>query len=45
MFENVYLGPEAQREHSRVDTLLRSLFEHFCEHPRSFPAPRGMPAI
>jgi len=37
MFENVYLGPEAQREHSRVATLLQSLFHHFCDHPEELP--------
>jgi dGTPase len=37
MFERVYLGPEAQREHSRVATLLRSLFDHFCDHPGELP--------
>ena len=37
MFERVYLGPEAQREHSRVAALLESLFDHFCDHPEELP--------
>ena len=37
MFEHVYLGPEAIREHTRVATLLRSLFDHYCDHPEDLP--------
>jgi dGTPase len=33
MFENVYLGPIARREHSKIETVVRSLFEHYCANP------------
>jgi dGTPase len=33
MFDRVYLAPEARREHSRIETVLRTLFEHYVEHP------------
>ena len=33
MFERVYLGPEATREHAKIDLVVRTLFDHFCRHP------------
>jgi dGTPase len=33
MFERVYLGPIARREHSKIETVVRSLFEHYCANP------------
>ena len=33
MFERVYLGAEARSEHRRIETVLRALFAHYCEHP------------
>ena len=33
MFERVYLGPVARREHSKVEGVVRTLFAHYCEHP------------
>ncbi len=33
MFERVYLGDEARREHARIQTVLRALFEHYVENP------------
>jgi len=33
MFEHVYLGPIARREHSKIETVVRSLFEHYCSNP------------
>jgi dGTPase len=33
MFERVYLGEVARREHSKVETVIRTLFHHYCEHP------------
>jgi dGTPase len=33
MFEHVYLGPGAQRERPRIETMLRALFEHYAQHP------------
>ena len=37
MFERVYLGPEARREHARIENVLRALFAHFWEHPQELP--------
>ncbi|MEA2445698.1 MAG: dGTPase, partial [Thermoleophilales bacterium] len=37
MFERVYLGPEARREHPRIEMVLRTLFDHYCEHPDALP--------
>jgi dGTPase len=33
MFDRVYLGPEATREHAKIDLVVRSLFHHYCAHP------------
>jgi dGTPase len=33
MFERVYLGPVALREHSKVEVVVRTLFDHYCERP------------
>ena len=33
MFERVYMGPEATREHAKIDLVIRSLFDHYCRHP------------
>ena len=33
MFERVYLGPEARREHERAERTVRGLVEHYLEHP------------
>ena len=40
MFDRVYLGPEARREHERVERAMRGLFDHYLEHPEEVPAPR-----
>ena len=37
MFERVYLGPEAQREHERVEGAMRGLLDHYLEHPDELP--------
>jgi dGTPase len=37
MFDNVYLGPAARREHDRVRRTLRVLFDHYLEHPGDVP--------
>ena len=37
MFERVYLGPEARREHERVERTMRGLFDHYIEHPGELP--------
>jgi dGTPase len=33
MFEQVYLGPEAQRQKPRIERTLRALFDHYLETP------------
>ena len=38
MFERVYLGPEATREHAKIDLVIRTMFEHYCAHPEEIPA-------
>ncbi len=37
MFERVYLGPEATREHAKIGLVVRSLFDHYCAHPEEIP--------
>jgi len=43
MFDRVYLGPEATREHAKIHLVVRSLFDHYCAHPQEIPAsiPQG----
>jgi dGTPase len=43
MFDRVYLGPVARREHERVHRIMRALFDHYMEHPDEVPdrAPGG----
>jgi len=36
MFERVYLAPAAQREHPRIERMLRALFAYYADNP---PAP------
>jgi dGTPase len=38
MFERVYLGPEATREHAKIALVVRTLFDHYCAHPEEIPA-------
>ncbi len=38
MFERVYLGAEATSEHTKVDMVVRTLFDHYCTHPEQIPA-------
>ena len=38
MFERVYMGEEARREHRRIEVVLRALFDHYCEHPQELAA-------
>ncbi len=37
MFDRVYLGPEATREHAKIALVVRSLFDHYCSHPEEIP--------
>jgi dGTPase len=38
MFERVYMSPEARREHSKIEQVVRSLFDHYCAEPFQIPA-------
>ena len=38
MFERVYLGPVATREHVKINRVIDLLFAHYCEHPEEIPA-------
>ena len=37
MFERVYLGPEATREHAKIHQVISALFDHYCDHPEEIP--------
>jgi dGTPase len=37
MFEHVYLGPTARAEHTKIERVLRGLFDWYCEHPEELP--------
>jgi dGTPase len=37
MFEEVYLGPVATREHAKIHLVIRTLFDHYCAHPEEIP--------
>jgi dGTPase len=37
MFERVYLGPEATREHAKIELVIGALFNHYCDHPGEIP--------
>ncbi len=37
MFERVYLGPAATREHAKIRLVVRALFDHYCAHPEEIP--------
>jgi dGTPase len=41
VFDRVYLGPAARREHGRIELVLRTLFDHYCERPEALPAARA----
>ena len=41
MFDRVYLGQEARREHERVQLTMRGLFEHYMAHPEHLPPGEG----
>ena len=38
MFQNVYLGSEARREHDSVHRTVQGLFDHYLEDPSRIPA-------
>ncbi|MGI8716036.1 MAG: deoxyguanosinetriphosphate triphosphohydrolase [Solirubrobacteraceae bacterium] len=37
MFDRVYLGPVATREHAKIALVIGSLFQHYCAHPEEIP--------
>jgi dGTPase len=37
MFQQVYLGPVATREHEKIHLVIASLFGHYCAHPEEIP--------
>jgi dGTPase len=37
MFDHVYLGPVARREHAKVHNVVRSLFAHYAARPDEIP--------
>ncbi len=39
MFEHVYLGPDARREHVKIDRVVTTLFDHYLDHPEEIPPP------
>jgi len=43
MFERVYLGAAARQEHSRIDRVIRTLFEHYSSDPALVPDGGGAP--
>ncbi len=38
MFDHVYLGPVATREHVKIDLVIDQLFHYYCGHPQDIPA-------
>jgi dGTPase len=43
MFERVYLGPEARREHAKIDRVVTTLFDYYAEDPSRLPDDGGAP--
>jgi dGTPase len=43
MFDHVYLGPVARREHAKVHNVVRSLFAHYVGRPEEIPDGGGVP--
>src|SRR5690242_18843043 len=41
MFEHVYLGPRQRAEATKIERVLRGLFDWYCEHPEELPAGDG----
>jgi dGTPase len=37
MFDHVYLGPVATREHVKIHGVITTLFGHYCAHPEQIP--------
>ncbi len=43
MFDHVYLGEAARREHAKIETVIRTLFNHFVAQPEALPDGGGAP--
>jgi dGTPase len=43
MFDRVYLGAAARREHAKIERMLRALFEHYVAEPDAIPDGGGAP--
>jgi len=43
MFEHVYLGAAARQEHSRIERVIRTLFDHYASDPSRLPDGGGAP--
>ncbi len=43
MFDRVYLGPTATREHAKIERILRTLFDFYVEDPTRIPDGGGAP--
>jgi dGTPase len=43
MFEHVYLGAAARQEHSRIERVIRTLFDHYASDPARLPDGGGAP--
>ncbi|WP_228430538.1 deoxyguanosinetriphosphate triphosphohydrolase [Baekduia soli] len=43
MFDHVYLGAAARREHAKIEHVLRTLFDHFTGDPERLPDGGGAP--
>ena len=42
MFDHVYLGPIARREHAKIDRVVRTLFEYYVAEPDRIPDGGGV---
>ena len=43
MFERVYLGTAARREHAKIERVVRTLFDYYAEDPMRLPDGGGVP--
>jgi dGTPase len=43
MFDHVYLGPIARREHAKIDRVVRTLFDYYVAEPDRIPDGGGSP--
>ncbi|MDP8967561.1 MAG: deoxyguanosinetriphosphate triphosphohydrolase [Actinomycetota bacterium] len=43
MFDHVYLGAAARREHGRIERVIRTLFDHYASDPSLLPDGGGAP--